>query len=89
MDDCSVGIAERQEKLALTICGIILQAYFPTLWVNFLTLFPPSVLDFFLSIQMTNILTLFIAIAGILSHLTVVQRLAYARKIINARENEV
>jgi CDP-diacylglycerol--glycerol-3-phosphate 3-phosphatidyltransferase/archaetidylinositol phosphate synthase len=88
MDNCSVGIAERQEKLILTICGILLLVYYPTLWVQFLELFPTTVLDFFLSIQLTNILTVFTAIAGILSHITVIQRLAYARKVIYARENE-
>jgi phosphatidylglycerophosphate synthase len=88
MDDCSVGIAERQEKLILTICGIVLLAYFPTIWVDFLAIFSSAAQDFFLSIQITNILTLCIVIVGILSHITVIQRLAYARKVISARENE-
>ena len=87
MDNCSVGIAERQEKLILTVCGILLLASFPDLWVDFLSFFPPAVLDFFLSIQITNILTFFTAIVGILSHITVVQRLAYARKVIGRRES--
>lgn len=87
MDDCSVGIAERQEKLILTVIGIILLAYFPDCWIEFLAIFPSSILDFFLSIQITNILTFFIAIVGILSHITVIQRLSYARKVIRTRTN--
>ena len=86
MENCSVGIAERQEKLILTVCGILLLAYFPNLWTDFLAIFPSSVLDFFLSIQITNILTFFTVIVGILSHITVIQRLAYAHKVIGARE---
>jgi CDP-diacylglycerol--glycerol-3-phosphate 3-phosphatidyltransferase/archaetidylinositol phosphate synthase len=88
MDNCSVGIAERQEKLLIISCGILLLAYFPTLWINFLTSLSSSVLDFFLAIQITNILALCTAIVGILSHITVVQRLAYAHKVITAGENE-
>jgi phosphatidylglycerophosphate synthase len=88
MENCAVGIAERQEKLILTIIGILL-LYFPTsnIWMDFLAVFPPAA-GFFVSLQITNILTLFIVIAGILSHITVAQRLAYARKIIGGIEQE-
>ncbi|MFW9918483.1 MAG: CDP-alcohol phosphatidyltransferase family protein [Candidatus Thorarchaeota archaeon] len=83
MENCSVGIAERQEKLILTIVGILLLALpSSNLWVDFLLLLPPAVLDFFVLIQITNVLTLCVVIAGILSHITVVQRLAYANKMI-------
>ncbi|MFQ5831785.1 MAG: CDP-alcohol phosphatidyltransferase family protein [Candidatus Thorarchaeota archaeon] len=87
MDSCSVGIAERQEKLILTFAGILLLALFPTnLWMDFLSFFPSSVAEWFTLIQVTNVLTVCIVIVGVLSHITVVQRLAYARKVIMASE---
>lgn len=89
MDSCTVGIAERQEKLILTVIGIILLAFFPSIWIDFLTAISSSAVDFILSVQITNILTFFTAIVGILSHITVVQRLAYAHKVINAKQNEI
>lgn len=83
MASCAVGIAERQEKLLLTFAGILLLALPSTnLWLDFLALMPPTVTAFFESILITNILTVFVVVVGILSHITVVQRLAYARKMI-------
>ncbi len=83
MDNCAVGIAERQEKLILTIVGILLLALpSSNIWIDFLGILPSGVLDFFVLMQITNILTLCIVIAGILSHITVAQRLAYANKMI-------
>ncbi|MFW9887332.1 MAG: CDP-alcohol phosphatidyltransferase family protein [Candidatus Thorarchaeota archaeon] len=89
MENCSVGIAERQEKLILTFAGILLLALPPTnIWLDFLALLPAAVMDLFVAIEITNILTLCVVIVGILSHITVVQRLAYAHKIILQTEGE-
>ncbi len=89
MDNCSVGIAERQEKLILTFVGILLLALPSTnIWLDFLTLLPVAVMDVFVVLEMTNILTLCVVIVGVLSHFTVVQRLAYARKVILQNEGE-
>ncbi len=83
MENCAVGIAERQEKLILTIAGILLLAIpSSNIWIDFLSLLPSSILDFFVFINITNILTICIVIAGILSHITVAQRLLYANKMI-------
>ncbi|MFW9962614.1 MAG: CDP-alcohol phosphatidyltransferase family protein [Candidatus Sifarchaeia archaeon] len=82
MKSCTVGIAERQEKLILTIAGILLLAFPNTnIWIEILTAVP-VLLDFFVILDITNILTLCIVIVGILSHITVAQRLLYAKKII-------
>ena len=87
MEDCSVGIAERQEKLILTFAGILLLALPPTnIWTDFLSFFPASISDWFTLIQITNALTFCIVIVGLLSHITVIQRLAYARRMITASE---
>ncbi len=89
MDNCAVGIAERQEKLILTIIGILLLALPSTnIWVDLLSILPVAVLNFFVLIEVTNILTLCIIIAGILSHITVAQRLIYAHKMILSGEQE-
>ncbi len=89
MDNCSVGIAERQEKLILTFAGILLLALPSTnIWLDFLALLPVAATDLFVALEMTNILTLCVAIVGILSHITVIQRLAYARKVILQTEGE-
>jgi len=53
LKSCTVGIAERQEKLILLLAGSILQAYFPLA------------------------LPICVLIVGILSHVTVIQRLNY------------
>ncbi len=83
MDDCAVGIAERQEKLLLTFAGILLLALPATnIWMDLLSLFPSIIAEFFVSIAITNILTFCIALVAILSHFTVYQRLAYANKMI-------
>jgi len=87
MKSCTVGIAERQEKLLLQIAGILLLAIPSTnIWTDLLTPIPP-LLDFFVSLDITNILTLCIVIVGVLSHITVAQRLLYARKVILASES--
>jgi phosphatidylglycerophosphate synthase len=87
MDNCAVGLAERQEKLILVMVGILLLAIPETnLWVQLLTLFPFPIADFVvLTLDIPNILALFVVIAGILSHITVGQRLSYAKKQIEAR----
>jgi len=86
MKSCTVGIAERQEKLILTIAGILLLAVPNTnIWIEMLTAVP-VLLDFFVILDITNILTLCIVIVGILSHITVAQRLLYAKKIIGESE---
>ncbi|TFH11082.1 MAG: CDP-alcohol phosphatidyltransferase family protein [Candidatus Thorarchaeota archaeon] len=89
MKSCTVGIAERQEKLILQIAGILLLALPTTnIWIDALA-YVPSLLNFFVALDITNILTLCIVIVGILSHITVAQRLLYARKIILASEKDV
>ena len=86
MESCTVGIAERQEKLILQIAGILLLALPTTnIWMGALA-YVPFLVPIFVSLQITNILTLCIAIVGILSHITVAQRLMYARKVILATE---
>jgi CDP-diacylglycerol--glycerol-3-phosphate 3-phosphatidyltransferase/archaetidylinositol phosphate synthase len=87
MKSCTVGIAERQEKLLLQIAGILLLAIPSTnIWIDLLAPVPP-LLAFFVALEITNILTLCIVIVGILSHITVAQRLLYARKMILASES--
>jgi phosphatidylglycerophosphate synthase len=87
MASCTVGIAERQEKLILTIAGILLLAIPSTnIWIDILTPVP-TLLGFFVLLDITNILTLCIAIVGVLSHITVAQRLLFAKKMIGARES--
>ncbi|MHA1906251.1 MAG: CDP-alcohol phosphatidyltransferase family protein [Candidatus Thorarchaeota archaeon] len=83
MENCAVGIAERQEKLILQIAGILLLALPATnIWMDFLNYLPIAVLNFFVLIEITNILTVCIMIVGVLSHITVAQRLLFARKMI-------
>jgi CDP-diacylglycerol--glycerol-3-phosphate 3-phosphatidyltransferase/archaetidylinositol phosphate synthase len=79
MDSCTVGIAERQEKLLLIAIGILLlNVNIADGWMGYSALVP----TFFIAIELTNILALCVAIVGLLSHITVIQRLAYARKMI-------
>lgn len=86
MESCTVGIAERQEKLILQFAGILLLALPSTnIWIDLLTPVP-VLLDFFVALDITNILTLCIVIVGLLSHITVAQRLRYAKKMIGASE---
>ena len=81
-----MGIAERQEKLILQIAGILLLALPTTnIWIDAIA-YVPFLLDIFVALDITNILTLCIVIVGILSHITVVQRLLYAHKVILATE---
>lgn len=86
MESCTVGIAERQEKLILQFAGILL-LIIPTtnVWEDLLTPVP-VLLDFFTMLDITNILTFCIVIVGVLSHITVAQRLLYAKKMITAAE---
>ncbi len=53
LKNCSVGIAERQEKLIILIVGTLLSAFY------------------------IDILTYAVILVGVLSHLTVIQRLKY------------
>ncbi|TFG34705.1 CDP-alcohol phosphatidyltransferase family protein [Candidatus Thorarchaeota archaeon] len=86
MKNCTVGIAERQEKLLLQIVGILLLAVPTTnIWIDALSGIP-ILLNFFVTLDITNVLTLCIVVVGILSHITVVQRLLYAHKVITASE---
>lgn len=86
MKSCTVGIAERQEKLLLQFAGILLLTIPATnIWTDVLSV-APVVLNFFIALDITNVLTFCIVLVGILSHITVVQRLLYARKIITASE---
>ena len=89
MESCTVGIAERQEKLILQIAGILLLALPTTnIWVDALA-YVPFLLNIFVTLDITNILTLCIVIVGVLSHITVAQRLLYAHKVILASEQDV
>jgi len=89
MESCTVGIAERQEKLILQIAGILLLALPTTnIWMDALG-YIPFIMEIFVALDITNILTLCIVIVGVLSHITVAQRLMYARKIILASEQGV
>jgi hypothetical protein len=89
MKSCAVGIAERQEKLILMIAGILLLAIPQSnVWMDLLSKTPASLASIFIMLDITNILTLCLVIVGILSHVTVIQRLAYARKVIGASERE-
>ncbi|MFW9812132.1 MAG: CDP-alcohol phosphatidyltransferase family protein [Candidatus Thorarchaeota archaeon] len=85
MESCTVGVAERQEKLILQFAGILL-LLIPTtnVWRDLVE--PIGLWDFFSMLQITNILTICIVIVGILSHITVAQRLAYAHEVITASE---
>ncbi len=83
LEKCTVGIAERQEKLILLIAGILLLYYYPSSWINILGYFPVEVQNFFVSLNIVSPLTLLVVIVGILSHITVIQRLNYTKK--NAR----
>ena len=58
MESCTVGFAERQEKLILVIIGSLVEIYYD------------------------NALLYAIIIVAVLSHITVVQRLLYAKKEI-------
>jgi phosphatidylglycerophosphate synthase len=86
MESCTVGIAERQEKLLLQFAGILLLAI-PSInvWEYALSGLPP-LWGFFSALEITNVLTFCIVLVGVLSHITVVQRLLYARKVILASE---
>lgn len=86
MESCTVGIAERQEKLILTIAGIIMLSIDPIDgWLGYSSYFPSLINDWLISLGITNILTLCIVIVGILSHITVVQRLRYAQRMTSGR----
>ena len=86
MESCTVGIAERQEKLLLQITGILLLALPATnIWMDALSAVP-FLLNIFVALDITNILTLCIVIVGVLSHITVAQRLLYAHKVIIGTE---
>jgi CDP-diacylglycerol--glycerol-3-phosphate 3-phosphatidyltransferase/archaetidylinositol phosphate synthase len=89
MKSCAVGIAERQEKLILMIAGILLLAIPQSnVWLDILARVPNQLADVFIALNITNILTLCMVIIAVLSHVTVVQRLAYARKVIGTSERE-
>lgn len=90
MESCTVGIAERQEKLILTIAGILLLSIDPLDgWMGYSSSLPALINNWFISLNIINILTLCIMIVGILSHITVVQRLRYAQRMINGESPQV
>jgi phosphatidylglycerophosphate synthase len=60
IESCNVGLAGRQEKLALLLIGLAMQPFFPQ-W---------------------GILQWAIVAAGIISHITAVQRLMYTRRML-------
>ncbi len=81
VERCTVGVAERQEKLLLQFAGILLLALPPTnVWMDVLNLLPNIVHDIFVALQVTNILTLCVVMVAVLSHITVLQRLLYTRE---------
>ncbi len=82
MESCTVGVAERQEKLILMMAGILIVALFPDSWAQALSFAPAGLSSLLQSLEVVNVLTLFVIVAGVLSHITVVQRLMYARKVI-------
>lgn len=89
MKSCAVGIAERQEKLILMIAGILLLAIPQSnVWMGFLDMLPDPLADVMIALGITNILTACLVIVAVLSHVTVVQRLAYARKVIGESERQ-
>ncbi len=89
MKSCAVGIAERQEKLILMIAGILLLAIPQSnVWMGFLNMLPDPLADVMIALGITNILTACLVIVAVLSHVTVVQRLAYARKVIGESERQ-
>jgi len=89
MKSCAVGIAERQEKLMLMIAGILLLTLPESnVWFNVMSMVPATLASIFVALDITNILTFCMVIIAVLSHITVVQRLAYARKVIGASERE-
>ncbi len=73
---CTVGIAERQEKLALIVLGGFLTWLFPTF--TLLTYLPWLPTPSFVSY---NAMSLLLLLVGLLSLITVVQRLAYTREM--------
>lgn len=63
VEDCTVGIAGRVEKLALFFLGII-----------------------FLMLDYQTVAGIMIALIGLISHITAIQRLVYARRVIRTVE---
>ncbi len=89
MESCTVGVAERQEKLIILIAGILLLAISPIEgWMGYSAMIPGIFATWFATLGIVNILTLCIVVIGILSHITVVQRLLYARKVIGSSQND-
>lgn len=64
LESCTVGIAERQEKLGLILFGLFLTAFIPSI-----------------SVFGISVLELCLAAVGILSQITVFQRLSYTFKM--------
>jgi phosphatidylglycerophosphate synthase len=65
VESCNVGLAGRQEKLALLIVGLLIQPWLPGL----------------------NVMQWAVIAAGVISHITAVQRLLYARQADAARHS--
>ncbi|MHA1917266.1 MAG: CDP-alcohol phosphatidyltransferase family protein [Candidatus Ranarchaeia archaeon] len=78
LESCTVGVAERQEKLALIFGGSLLTWFFPTF--SLFTVLPFLPLSIYLSY---NIVSLCLILTGILSQITVIQRLKYTQKNAN------
>lgn len=67
---CSVGIAERKEKLSLLILGSLLVTWFEDVKI--------PIID-----ETIGLLELTVILIGILSHISAIQRIAYAKKLLS------
>ena len=79
LKQCTVGVAERQEKLALIVIGTLLTWLYPTFT---LLTFIPWINHPLLSYNPISILLI---ITGLLSLITVIQRLMYTYKLTQKR----
>jgi phosphatidylglycerophosphate synthase len=81
LEKCTVGIAERQEKLVLIVLGTLLTWAFPTF--TLLTYLP------WMNIPLLsyNPISILLMLTGVLSLITVVQRLMYTHKMTQKSGN--
>ena len=73
--ETQLGIAERQERQTLLVIGIFVAALFPSVGLTI-----PYVTASGTMFYRMNLLTFIVALIGVLSHITVFQRLHAARK---------
>jgi hypothetical protein len=69
VESCSVGIAERKEKLSLLIIGSLLVTWFEDVKIPIIN-------------ETIGFLELIVILIGILSHISAIQRIAYAKKLL-------